>query len=122
MSVEDKIKEAERVALIRKHFNDCEWWHRPSVCTCLLSGHNTAVIQTFKDIRAAISALESIPVWVKCSERLPEVDGSMLIYDGEEVGEGRYSSARGFRWGVGNLAAKAIAYMPLPAPPKVEEA
>lgn len=53
MSIEDKISRAEKVALIRKHSNDCEWWHRPSVCTCAMSGHNAAVKQAFKDLRDA---------------------------------------------------------------------
>lgn len=71
-------------------------------------------------VSEAITALEAMPVWVRCSERMPEEDGAYMSFDGEDVGECLYTKAKGFRWQTG-WAASIEQWSEMPAPPKVEQ-
>ena len=77
---------------------------------------------------SGIEALPSAQQWIPCSERLPENDDVVLIYDGREIMTGYYVS----KWNWGGLNNSRwyskdlryennidiIAWMPLPEPYK----
>jgi hypothetical protein len=77
------------------------------------------------DLQEAITALESIPAWVKCSERLPEhgnEDYYTLVFD--EIDGTWPGDPQIARWWNDHFVVawyeKVTFWMPLPEPPKAD--
>jgi hypothetical protein len=92
---------------------------------------DTCFLNTFvgkADLKEAITALEAMPVWVKCSERMPppETSSVLVFYDKDLVMEAiffsgdatfrEYDSRYGEYWKIEGVSH----WMPLPAPPTTQ--
>ena len=79
-----------------------------------------AIIERLESERDA--ALAKVPRWISVKERLPEADGTYVVYmppPSEPIITAEYSDSRWDDWEV-DITKYVTHWMPLPEPPEVE--
>lgn len=99
-NMSDLIERQTAIDAIHDEFDDVRVWGE--------SGAEAA-----NKIEDVLWRVPSGQQWIPCDERLPEEDGEYLIYNGYgKIHIDHYSGCLGW------LQHRAIAWMPLPEPPK----